>query len=183
MRQLFFIERDGNLVEGVITQLSESEGRYRLELDDEVLEFAATVVETGVRSGELCQLLLNVGNTLRDFAVVSDRDGTDVLSRGASFSVALLNEQALSRRAAASGASGSNGGAIQAPMPGKVVKVLVAVGSDVTAGQGVVVVEAMKMENELGSPANGQVAEILVHDGDSVEAGQPLAIVKCDSSG
>ena len=59
-------------------------------------------------------------------------------------------------------------------MPGKVVKVLVAVGDEVKSGQGVVVVEAMKMENELKSPKDGKVKAVAVKEGQAVEAGQSL---------
>ena len=65
-----------------------------------------------------------------------------------------------------------------APMPGKVVKVLVTVGDEVKARQGLVVVEAMKMENELRSPKDGRVSEVLVAEGVSVEAGRPLVVVE-----
>jgi biotin carboxyl carrier protein len=65
--------------------------------------------------------------------------------------------------------------AVQSPMPGKVVKVLVAVGDEVKAGQGVVVVEAMKMENELKAPKDGKVKSVAVKEGQPVEAGQTLA--------
>ena len=66
---------------------------------------------------------------------------------------------------------------VLAPMPGKVVKVLVAVGDEVKARQGLVVVEAMKMENELRSPKDGRVTQVLVTEGVSVEAGRPLVVV------
>jgi len=65
-----------------------------------------------------------------------------------------------------------------APMPGKVVRVLLEAGDDVTAGQGVVVVEAMKMQNEIKSPKTGRVAEIRVAEGATVNANQVLAIVE-----
>ncbi len=64
---------------------------------------------------------------------------------------------------------------VQSPMPGKVVKVLVAVGEAVKSGQGVVVVEAMKMENELKAPRDGTVKSVAVKEGQPVEAGQTLA--------
>jgi biotin carboxyl carrier protein len=64
--------------------------------------------------------------------------------------------------------------AILSPMPGKVVKVLVAVGDEVKSGQGVVVVEAMKMENELKAPKDGKVKAVAVKEGQPVEAGQSL---------
>ena len=67
---------------------------------------------------------------------------------------------------------------VLAPMPGKVVKVLVTVGDQVKARQGLVVVEAMKMENELRSPKDGRVTRVLVTEGVSVEAGRPLVVVE-----
>jgi biotin carboxyl carrier protein len=68
--------------------------------------------------------------------------------------------------------------AIAAPMPGRVVRVLVGVGDTVTAGQGVVVVEAMKMENELRAPRAGRVKEVGVTAGAPVEAGRILAVIE-----
>jgi biotin carboxyl carrier protein len=67
--------------------------------------------------------------------------------------------------------------AITAPMPGRVVRVLVAVGDRVTARQGLVVVEAMKMENELRSPREGTVTEVRVAGGAAVEAGAVLVVI------
>jgi biotin carboxyl carrier protein len=67
--------------------------------------------------------------------------------------------------------------AVKAPMPGRVVRVLVAVGDRVTARQGVVVVEAMKMENELRSPIDGTVKEVGVVAGAAVETGTILLVI------
>jgi biotin carboxyl carrier protein len=66
---------------------------------------------------------------------------------------------------------------ICAPMPGKVVRVLVRPGDVVTARQAVVVVEAMKMENELRAGRDGVVSDVLVSEGASVDAGAPLVVV------
>ena len=63
-------------------------------------------------------------------------------------------------------------------MPGRVVRVLVEPGDEVAARQGVVVVEAMKMENELRSPRAGRVKEVSVTAGTSVEAGRILAVIE-----
>jgi biotin carboxyl carrier protein len=62
-------------------------------------------------------------------------------------------------------------------MPGRVVRVLVGPGDEVAARQGVVVVEAMKMENELRAPRAGRVKEIAVAAGASVEAGRVLVVI------
>jgi biotin carboxyl carrier protein len=66
---------------------------------------------------------------------------------------------------------------LTAPMPGRVVRVLEATGAEVAAGQGLVVIEAMKMENELKSPRAGRVLEVAVREGQAVEAGALLALV------
>lgn len=67
---------------------------------------------------------------------------------------------------------------IVAPMPGRVVRVLIQAGDDVAAGQGVIVVEAMKMQNEIKSPKAGRVVEVRVAEGATVNANQVLAVVE-----
>jgi biotin carboxyl carrier protein len=67
---------------------------------------------------------------------------------------------------------------IKAPMPGKVVRVLVEVGQAVEAGQPAVVVEAMKMQNELKSPKSGTVVELRAEPGSTVNAGDVLVIIE-----
>ena len=63
-------------------------------------------------------------------------------------------------------------------MPGKIVRVLVKAGDEVAARQGLVVVEAMKMESEIASPKAGRIKEIAVEAGITVEAGRLLAVVE-----
>ena len=67
---------------------------------------------------------------------------------------------------------------VHAPMPGKVVRVLVEEGQEVEAGAGLVVVEAMKMQNELKSPKAGTVIELHARVGATVNAGEVLAVVE-----
>ncbi len=81
-----------------------------------------------------------------------------------------------SRRAGA--ASGEGPQKITAPMPGKVVRLLVKEGEAVEAGQGVIVVEAMKMQNEIKSPKKGTVQKIAVPEGGSVTSGDTLAVIE-----
>lgn len=66
------------------------------------------------------------------------------------------------------------GGAVVSPMPGTVLRILAAKGDAVSQGQAVMVVEAMKMENEIVAPVAGKVAELYVAAGDSVQSGAPL---------
>jgi biotin carboxyl carrier protein len=76
------------------------------------------------------------------------------------------------------GARGGGPQRVAAPMPGKIVRVLVKPGDAVQPRQGLVVVEAMKMENELRAARAGQVRDVFVREGQSVEAGTPLVIVE-----
>jgi biotin carboxyl carrier protein len=66
---------------------------------------------------------------------------------------------------------------VVAPMPGKIVRVLVKAGDKVVLKQGLLVVEAMKMQNEIRSPKSGTVERLLVNEGQTVNAGEILAIV------
>ena len=67
---------------------------------------------------------------------------------------------------------------ITAPMPGKVVRILAPAGTEVESGQGVIVIEAMKMQNELKSPKAGKVTKVAAKEGAAVNAGDVLAIVE-----
>ena len=103
--------------------------------------------------------------------------GVDVYIEGHRVSVTQVT--GLGRRArGAAGAHGSGPQRLIAPMPGKVVRVLVAPGDEVQPRQGLVVVEAMKMENELRATRAGRVGEVFVSEGQSVEAGTPLITVE-----
>jgi biotin carboxyl carrier protein len=85
-----------------------------------------------------------------------------------------------SRRSGSVGGSSSASGTkdVVAPMPGRIVKVLVKAGDRVVGGQGLVVVEAMKMENELRAPREGTVAAVRVSEGMSVDANAVLVVVE-----
>jgi len=76
------------------------------------------------------------------------------------------------------GGAAAGAGALDAPMPGKILEVRVAEGDAVEAGQPLVVLEAMKMENELAAEAAGVVSEFFVEVGQAVEGGDPLFEVK-----
>ena len=66
---------------------------------------------------------------------------------------------------------------VAAPMPGKIVRVLAAVGDEVIAGQGLLVVEAMKMQNEMKAPRPGKVLSMAAKPGATVSAGEVLATI------
>ena len=93
------------------------------------------------------------------------------------FQMELLDERRLRLRQAGGKFNLEGPQRIDAPMPGKVVRVLVKVGDEVAEGQGLIVVEAMKMENELKSPKAGKVTELHAVEGAAVESGAKLAVV------
>lgn len=93
------------------------------------------------------------------------------------FEVKIIDPKKL--RGSASGDSAADGIAeIITAMPGKIVRILVEEGAEVTHGQGVIVVEAMKMQNEMKSPKDGIVKTIKVEEGATVNAGEVLVIIE-----
>lgn len=105
------------------------------------------------------------------------RGASVVTVKGRAYAVRLTDPKHL--RGAGAGAGADSGRAqLTAPMPGKVVRVLVEAGQHVEAGQGVVVVEAMKMQNEMKSPKAGTVVELRAEPGATVNAGDVLAVIE-----
>ncbi len=104
-------------------------------------------------------------------------DEYEVLIEGDCYKFSLMNEQRKALiRAGGKGAAGK--ALVTSPMPGKVLKLLVAEGEEVQTDQGVIVVEAMKMENALKSAVTGKVKEIFVKEGEVVELGSKLLLVE-----
>jgi biotin carboxyl carrier protein len=91
---------------------------------------------------------------------------------------AVINGRRTGRAMTDGGTDARGEQAVLAPMPGRVVRVLVSRGEEVTAQQAVVVIEAMKMENELRSPKDGRVKEVAVAAGASVEVGRVLIVIE-----
>jgi biotin carboxyl carrier protein len=102
-------------------------------------------------------------------------DGLLLRTNGGEFQVEIVDPRSWRRRRGA-GIELEGRQQLVAPMPGKIVRVLVAAGQQVHAGQGLLVIEAMKMQNEIRSPKSGTV-EKLAREGQTVNAGEVLAIV------
>ncbi|HEX9892533.1 MAG TPA: biotin/lipoyl-containing protein [Gemmatimonadales bacterium] len=126
----------------------------------------------------LCHLILD-GRSFC-FAVSPEAPGEwNLLDAGETVAVEVLDERTrYIRSLAGGGKTHLTGGAVKAPMPGLVVKLLVGPGDQVKAGQSLVVLEAMKMENELKAPGAGLVAAVSVKPGQAVEKGQPLVLLQ-----
>jgi len=113
-----------------------------------------------------------------DVTIVSDSSGALTVHVGSTpVSVAVNGRRRWGRKEDGSGA-GTGPQRLAAPMPGKVVRVLVATGEAVRARQPLVVVEAMKMENELRAGRDGTVTEIHAREGVSVDAGALLIVIQ-----
>ena len=165
-------------------EVSEKGGETRtvglVEIGDDEYEVTLdgrTVHVDASRSGRTIYSIIEDG---RQFEVIIDEQGAhgfDVLVGGQ-----LLHLQAHDERskllASTSKAVPTGPQRVEAEMPGKVVKINVAVGSEVREGQGVVILEAMKMENEIRSPIDGVLREVAVAEGQTVESGQLLFVVE-----
>ncbi len=111
----------------------------------------------------------------RTLAMVRDADAWQVQLEGETWAVSVMDERTEQLEAMTGRqAKAVGGGVVKAPMPGLVLRLEVEVGQRVEAGAGVVVLEAMKMENEIRSTGAGVVKAIHVKPGDAVEKGVPL---------
>jgi biotin carboxyl carrier protein len=151
-------------------ELEREAGGWRATIDGQSLP--ADVVE--IAPNTLSVLLAGQSH---EVCVTPGADGKLKLQTGAQeFSAEVLDPRTWSGRRH-SGVEVEGRQQIIAPMPGKVVRVLVKAGDTVEAGQGLLVVEAMKMQNEIRSPKSGAIERVLVSEGQAVNAGEVLCIV------
>jgi len=111
-----------------------------------------------------------------DAVVIPAAEGVLVRCRGREFAASISDPRAWRKRGAVFGAEGQQ--QVTAPMPGKVVRILVSEGAAVEADQGLIVVEAMKMQNEIRASRSGKVERIFVREGQAVAAGEPMATIQ-----
>jgi biotin carboxyl carrier protein len=139
---------------------------YRVRVGDRWLEADLVSVGPFMRS-----LRLDDGT---QFAIAHHREGnTHEISLGSStVTVEVIDPLAAKRRRRED--EMGTGGVVKAMMPGRVVRVLVAKGDVVRKGAGLLILEAMKMENEIQAPADGTVDELFVEPGQTVESGAEL---------
>ena len=162
------LEIDGQLIEGAFTL---ADGAARLT-------FGGATREAQVSEPEPGMFTIIINDRVYRCALEKPPGGAiEVIVNGKRIPVAARDKKHLRGQAdAAAGASGKVN--LSSPMPGKVVRVLLNAGDEVAAHQGVLVVEAMKMQNEVQSPKAGKVAEIKVEEGQTVNAGEPLAVIE-----
>jgi len=151
-------------------ELERADGRWHCRLDGQMVEVDAVLARRDVIS-------MLIGG--KAFEIKRERTATDLhLWVGSTrYAAELRDPRSLrSRGGAARDQKGPK--KLTAPMPGRVVRLLVTENTEVEAGQGVLVVEAMKMQNEIKSPKKGIVQTFAVAEGATVNAGDVLAIVE-----
>jgi biotin carboxyl carrier protein len=165
--------------------------KYKVGIDDETVELEVK------HSGDLTQVVVGDRVITADvvriggspvYSLVLDgksyevsahrRDGKfELVLAGENYHADVMDERAMRIAEATADVATQSGETINAPMPGVVVGIAVAAGDTVEAGQGVLTLEAMKMENELKSTVEGVIKEIKVEVGQGVAQGEPLVVI------
>jgi len=150
-------------------ELDHGDNRWSCRLDGRTIEVDAVLARPDVLS-------LRIGD--RAFEVKCERVANELhlWVESQRFAVEVRDPRSLRSRIRTADDHGPR--RLTAPMPGKVVRVLVHEGDEVDAGTGVIVVEAMKMQNEIKSPKKGKIQKILVAPSAAVNAGDVLAVVE-----
>jgi biotin carboxyl carrier protein len=143
--------------------------RLRCTIDGTPLEADAVQIAPGIYS------ILIDGESL-DVRVEPDGGGLRVAAAEQKWRAEIRDPRQW-RRNRSGGSEAEGRQQVSAPMPGKIIRVLVRAGETVGAKQGLFVVEAMKMQNEIRSPKSGKVERLLVSEGQTVNAGEALAII------
>jgi acetyl/propionyl-CoA carboxylase alpha subunit len=166
-------------------QLSGKEHEVSLSLAADTVDVAVDDRRYDLQVHELASgeyLLINGSNIYK--CRVSGHSGSltagqsfSVVLRGRTYEVALVDPKRL-RSGQSAGTHHAGAAEIVSPMPGKIVRVLVLPGDKVEAGAGIIVVEAMKMQNEMKAPKAGVVISINAEQGATVNAGDVLAVVE-----
>lgn len=140
-------------------------------------EVGGRVYDLEVREPQADGFLFFLNTEVHECRVTERAGDFDVSIRGRNYAVSIVDPKRL--RSGQNSDRHHHGAAeIVAPMPGKVVRVQIEAGAEVEKGTGLVVVEAMKMQNEMKSPRSGVVVSINVKPGDTVNAGDVLAVVE-----
>ena len=150
-------------------ELSRDDGRWNCHLEGKQIEVDAVLARPDILS-------LRIGN--RAYEVKCERVGIDLHLWVGSVRFAAKVRDPRSLRGRSSSVDDHGPRKLIAPMPGKIVRVLAGEGAAVDSGAGILVVEAMKMQNEIKSPKKGTIRRVLVSEGTAVNAGDVLAIVE-----
>lgn len=153
-------------LENIEIEVERHGGGYRIRIGDHCLE--ADLVDAG---GHVRSLRLKDGT---QFSLVHHRDGSEhhITISGSTIQIEVVDPLSLKRKRRDDEIGG--GGMVKALMPGRVVRLLVNKGDAVEKGSGLLILEAMKMENEIVAPVSGAIDQVFVSPGDTVEGGAEL---------
>ena len=152
-------------------ELTRPDGKLTAVIDGRTIEAEVSEPEPGV-------YLFKTGGRVIEAYTGPFTDSTTIVSvRGHDHAVSVTDPKRLRGSVVGSEAAGGRA-EIRTAMPGKVVRILAALDTQVEKGGGLIVVEAMKMQNEMRSPKDGRIVEIRVAEGDTVSAGDVLMIVE-----
>ena len=174
------IEVNGKVREVILEKTLKLE-RFLVSWDEKVFEVDAQLIEQNQYGTRLSLVQLAPADPVsrKIYCGKIDSDGAMSISvDGVSFQASINGSR--NRINTVDGGSEGDSSRLTAPMPGKVVRVLVGPGDKVEARQPVVVVEAMKMENELTVEKAGTIEEVRISEGESVALGQLLVVVNID---
>ena len=142
-------------------------------------EICSERARVGVRRGNSMTIKRKVTVDGESFEVELEKieDAWKVSIDGSQFEVQIEQERGSPKREGRSRNSSSRSGNISSPIPGKVVSIHVSVGDQVEEGAVLLILEAMKMQNEVQAPISGMVTELNCETGDSIEANSPLVVI------
>ena len=163
----------GGRTRRIAVERTDQPGRLRVTIDGE-----AELVDVARTPDFGLSLILPRKNTVADLHITPARASGELMVNLEGRTIAVRVNGRRTGHGAEAGVHAHGEIAIVAPMPGRVVRVLVAAGDRVSARQGIVVVEAMKMENELRAPRAGRVKDVTAAPGMSVDAGRVLAVIE-----
>ena len=150
-----------------VVELERNGSGWRISLDGQQVD--ADVVEVAPHT-----LSILLGGRSHEIRLFSASDGTLRIQDGLQTFPAEVADPRAWRGRRHGGAEAQGRQQVTAPMPGKIIRVLVRAGDRVESGQGLIVVEAMKMQNEIRSPKTGTVDRVLAVEGQAVNAGEAL---------
>jgi len=154
-----------------VVEVTGGDGHYRLTVSDDVWEVDARLTAQGIYS-----LLIGGVSYVAD---VVDREGTCVVDvMGEAYEVLVEEQTRWIIRTKGGAAGAAHGQTVRAPLPGKITHVAVRPGDHVQAGDTLVVIEAMKMENEFKAAAAGAIAEVRVSVGQAVNPGDVMVVLE-----
>src|SRR5450755_1220239 len=152
-------------------ELTKGDNTWLCKVDDQAIEVDAVLTARDVMS------VLVGGKAYEIKRERSLQGDLHMVIGSARYAVDVQDPRSLRTRRAVAGAE-AGPQKVKAPMPGKIVRILVNEKDEVKAGQGIIVMEAMKMQNELKSPKNGKVQKILTSEGSTVNPGDMLAVIE-----